>query len=144
MKRDTIKDLVKDLEENIYCRLKLSSIHGVGIFAIRDIPKHTDPFKSFLSYQFVPVNADVIFKNKKIDPVVKKLVSDMYAVVDGKIYLYRGGFNAIGIGFFLNHSKKPNLMVSEDGEQFLTARKIKKGEELLSDHQTYSDNFVRI
>ena len=143
MKRNAAKDLIKDLEEDVYCRLRPSKIHGVGIFAIRDIPKGKDPFKSFLPYKFVAVDVEAVFQNPKIDPAVKELASDMYSVVDGKLYLYKGGLNGIDISFFLNHSEKPNLIATQDGETFVSMRKIKKGEELFSDHRTYSDNFFR-
>lgn len=144
MKRDVAKEIIKDLEENVYCRLRPSRIHGVGIFAIRDIPKGRDPFKSFLPYRFAAVDADKVFKNPKIDPAVKKLAGDMYSVWDGKLYLYKGGMNGIDISFFLNHSEKPNVAATPDGESFVAVRKIKKGEELVSDHRTYSENFVRV
>ncbi len=133
---------VRDLEENVYCRLRPSKVHGVGVFAIRDIPKGRDPFKSFLPYKFVAVDAAAVFDNPKIDRAVKKLASDVYAAVDGKLYLYKGGLNGTDISFFLNHSEEPNLVTIRGGDGFVTARKIKKGEELFSDHRTYSDNFV--
>lgn len=133
---------IKDLEKNVYCRLRPSKVEGVGIFAIRDIPKGTDPFKSFLPYRFAEVDADLVLKNPKIDPAVKKLASDMYVIADGKIHLYEGGLNGIDISFFLNHSEKPNLIAKHDGDFFVTARKIKKGEELFSDHRTYAENVV--
>ena len=31
--------------KNTYCRLKPSKIEGVGVFAVRSIPKKTNPFK---------------------------------------------------------------------------------------------------
>jgi hypothetical protein len=138
----TARKLIKDLEENVYCRLRPSKIQGVGIFAIRDIPKGKDPFKSFLPYPFAAVPADAVFDNPKIDSAVKKFAGDMYVVSDGMMYPYKGGLNGIDISFFLNHSEKPNLIATNDGESFLTARIIKKDEELLSDHRTYSENFV--
>lgn len=133
---------IKDLEQNVYCRLRPSKVHGVGIFAIRDIPKGTNPFKSFLPYEFAEVDADAVLKNPKIDPAVKKMASDMYSIIDGKMYLYKGGLNGIDISFFLNHSEKPNLEATHDGEVFIALRKIKKGEELFSDHRTYAQNVV--
>ena len=39
--------ILEHLKNNIYCRLKPSKIHGVGVFAIRNIPKNTNPFKEF-------------------------------------------------------------------------------------------------
>ena len=31
--------------KNTYCRLKPSKIEGVGVFAVRDIPKNINPFE---------------------------------------------------------------------------------------------------
>ena len=36
---DLKKKLIKNIEIDIYCRIKPSKKHGVGVFAIRDIPK---------------------------------------------------------------------------------------------------------
>ena len=141
MKR-TARALIRDLEKNVYCRLRPSPVHGVGIFAIRDIPKGVNPFKSFLPYPFVAVPASQVFNNPRINPAVKKMASDMYSVQDGKLYLYQGGLNGIDISFFLNHSGRPNLIVTKGGDVFITARRIKKGEELFSDHRQYAQNVV--
>ena len=39
------KTLLSNLQNDIYCRIKSSKKHGVGVFAIRDIPKNSNPFK---------------------------------------------------------------------------------------------------
>ena len=35
--------MLKHLRENVYCRLAPSTVHGVGVFAVRDIPAGVDP-----------------------------------------------------------------------------------------------------
>ena len=137
---DAAQRLIKDLEENVYCRLRQSAVAGVGVFAVRDIPKGVDPFKNFLERHFVDVDPKLIFENPNIDIGVKELVNDMYAIGDGRLNLWEGGLNGIDIGFFVNYSEKPNLVSQENGERFLTAREIKKGEELLADYGEYADN----
>ena len=37
------QDILKNLE-NTYCRIRTSKINGVGVFAIKDIPKGINPF----------------------------------------------------------------------------------------------------
>lgn len=133
-------ELIKDLEENVYCRLQPSGVSGVGIFAVRDIPKGINPFKNFLPQKFVAVDPKRVFENEKIDPAVKQLVNDMYVVAEGKITLWQGGMNALDIAFFINYSKEPNMASEEDGAVFVTARDIKKGEELFADYREYADN----
>ena len=39
----TKKEILNNLK-NTYCRLKASKIQGVGIFAVREIPKGKNPF----------------------------------------------------------------------------------------------------
>ena len=39
------KKLLNNLKNDIYCRIKPSKKPGVGLFAIRDIPENTNPFK---------------------------------------------------------------------------------------------------
>ncbi|MEN9899177.1 MAG: hypothetical protein RLZZ152_221, partial [Pseudomonadota bacterium] len=40
--------ILKHLQTEVYCRLGVSPIHGIGVFAIRDIPKGTQPLVSLL------------------------------------------------------------------------------------------------
>ena len=35
------------LDTTTYCRIGVSKVHGIGVRAIRDIPKGIDPFISF-------------------------------------------------------------------------------------------------
>jgi hypothetical protein len=140
MGQDRADELIKDLEENVYCRLRPSTIAGVGVFAVRDIPKGVDPFKNFLTHRFIDVDPERVFKNPKISPEVKELVNDMYAIGDGRLNLWEGGLNALDIGFFVNHSEPANLVSEENGERFIAARDIKKGEELFVNYGEYADN----
>jgi hypothetical protein len=133
-------ELIKDLEENIYCRLRPSNVSGVGIFAIRDIPKGINPLKNFLKCRYVEVDPKLVFENEKIDPAVKELVNDLYVIADGKLNLWEGGMNALDIGFFINSSDNPNMIAEPNGESFISARDIKKGEELFVDYGTYAEN----
>ena len=140
MEYNSVDDLIKDLEENIYCRLRPSSVSGVGIFAIRDIPKGVNPLKNFLKCRYIEVDPKLIFENGKIDPAVKELVNDMYVVAEGKLNLWEGGLNALDIGFFINSSENPNMAAEPGAESFVATRDIKKGEELFVDYGTYAEN----
>lgn len=136
------KKLIKDLEQNIYCRLQPSSVHGIGVFAIRDIPKGTEVFRNFLNWQLTPIPLDAVMKNKKIPKAVREFAYDLYPVHKGKIYAYRSGLNAVDISFFLNHSDRPNVDADEESGAFFAKRAIKKGEELFSDHRNYSEGAI--
>lgn len=133
------KKLVKDLEENVYCRLQPSKVSGIGVFAIRDIPKGRELFKTFLDYELTPVPLSMIENNPKIDKAVGQLANDMFPLHNGKLYMYRRGLNAIDISFFLNHSKKANVYMDDTSACF-AARNIKKGEELLANYEEYTEH----
>ncbi len=133
-----VKKLISDLEKNIYCRLKPSKIEGVGIFAIRDIPKGVKLFKTSKKIKFIGINPDLIFDNPKIDDEAKKMVKDFCAIEKGKLYLPDISLNEMDIGFFINYSRKPNVS-SRNGEDFFALRDIKKGEELTVDYSSYCD-----
>ena len=63
--------LVKHLENDIYCRIGISTIHGVGVIVIKDIPKGVNPFKNLSNQQDKIIkltNEDL----KNVDNGVKK------------------------------------------------------------------------
>lgn len=132
--------LVKDLENNVYCRLKPSPIQGIGVFAIRKIPKGINPFKSFSKDEFEGLKSSEVFKNKNITKEVKKLVNDVYITYKDIVYLKTTGINSINIGFFVNHSNKPNLRIGDDDE-FYALREIKIGEELTLDYTEWGTDW---
>jgi len=132
------KKKILDKIQNTYCRLRPSKNHGVGVFAIRDIPRNTKLFSGVSKYRWHKFNiAD--FKN--VDPEIIKMIDD-FAVIekDGEVYLPSCGLEGLDMSFYLNHSSKPNVRTTDDGVNlainFATTRKIKKGEELMT---SYSD-----
>lgn len=139
-KRKMIKKLVKDLEFNVYCRLKPSKIQGIGVFAIKEIPKGTEIFKTSRKIKFIGVTPEIILKNRKISQAVKKVVKDFFVILDKKLYLPNCSLNEIDISFYVNHSEKPNA-IAKNGENFFTTRRIKKGEEIKVNYKEYCDEY---
>jgi SET domain-containing protein len=137
----TKKEIIQDLEKNIYCRIRPSRIHGVGVFAIRHIPKGAYPLISIWDVAVVPIAEKEIIRNKKIHSAVKTLVRSFYARQNGKLYFPAHSFNQIDISYFLNHSNNPNLEATDVGDDILfrAKRNIKVGEELTTDYSTFSD-----
>jgi SET domain-containing protein len=129
------KRLIKSFD-NVYCRLKPSRYGGVGVFAIRDIPKGTNPFAGCYDGNFIPVSPKEI-ENQPAS--IKEMIKDFCPFQDGKYWVIERGLNAIDISFFLNHSKEPNMIAIKDGEEFVAKRDIKAGEELTVDYDTYDD-----
>lgn len=134
----TAKKFIQDLEKNIYCQLKSSKIEGIGVFAIRYIPKNTKIFKTIRKTKFIGIDPKLVFSNPRIDRAVKQMVRNFFVVWKEKLYLPNFSLNEIDISFFINHSKKPNV-IDKNGEEFFALRDIKKGEELTADYRSYCD-----
>jgi len=130
-KKDTLKKL-----ENVYCRIKTSSINGVGVFAIRDIPTGTDPFGGIKKTKWIEFN---ISELKNLGKETLEMIDGFYVIEkDGKVLINEGGLNEMNISFFLNNNPGSfNLKTTDGGNTFVTIRKIKKGEELSIAYSTY-------
>ncbi len=134
------KKILLDLQKNIYCRISRSKISGVGVLAIRDIPKGENPFGGVPKNKYITIDADKVLRNPKIHPGVVRMAKDFYSIRDNKIYFPDSSLNAINISFFMNTSKNANIG-TRDGETFFAKKKIKKGEELLVDYDLFSDKW---
>jgi hypothetical protein len=131
------KQFLKSLGE-VYCRLSVTP-HGVGVVAIRTIPKGTDPFKNCDPHGDVLEIPQAEFDAYDAPKEAKELVRDFCALQDGKYFVPDYGIDAIDKSYFLNHSKKPNLITKDKGETFVAARNIRKGEELTADYDDYQE-----
>lgn len=146
----TKKKLLNHLNNDIYCRIGVSKIHGVGVIAIKDIPPNTNPF---MMTDNVCLNYNgVKLKKSEIDQIedrgVRKIIFDFISPdSDGNYYVPYYGPNSMNISFYLNHSKNSNLDVISDSCEYMgfkTNRLIKKGEELFINYDHYGDNFSKI
>lgn len=132
--------LVDHLKNDIYCRLGVSSINGIGIIAIKDIPRGTDPFKNLSNKKDTIIT---LYDNnlKDIDTNVVKLVKDFFGSNGSYDILYEGP-NYINISYYLNHSINPNINIVPTNENkyynFITNVFIKKGEELTINYNDYN------
>ena len=136
------KDLIDNLKNDIYCRIGISKISGVGVIAIRNIPKGINPFKmtkgKCLKYRSINVTKKDIIN---LSPDVQKLVTDFISPNDDLTYsIPSNGLNSLDISFYMNHSKNNNIDVLEtkcDYLEFVTNIKIKKGDELTINYNDY-------
>jgi SET domain-containing protein len=123
--------------EGVYARIKQSKIHGVGVFAICDIPKDTKLFPED--------EGEIIWKKKSalnLDEMPQEIrqLYDQFCLIKnkGETYGCPKSFNLMTIAWYLNHSKTPNVGCDQD-YAFYALRDIKKGEELAADYQTYNE-----
>lgn len=132
-----MSDFATWLNESSCVRLAPSARHGVGVFAICDIPAGQNPFPGIKKR-----HALVRMSQEEVDalaPHVRKLVVDFCIPRDGVYFVYKQGFAAMDMSFFMNNSKDeaaaPNVVIdSNPGATlctFVTARDVKAGEELV-------------
>lgn len=129
---------------HVYTRLGVTK-HGVGVIAIRTIPKGTDPLKN------ADPEGDVLrIPKAELDAFdapkeAKDLVRDFCALQDGIYFVPNYGIDALTKNYYLNHSSEPNMVTLDHGETFIATRDILPGEELTADYDTYheTDHFER-
>ncbi|MFA6268634.1 MAG: SET domain-containing protein [archaeon] len=123
---------------NTTCRIQPSPIQGVGVFAIRDIEKDENPFIDEEETKWVKISKKE-FSNSSEE--VKKLIKAFFVEEGNSIWVNKGGFYTMGLSFYTNHSKNPNLISidTKNGTTFRTKRKILKGEELLSNYTEFDE-----
>jgi len=90
--------------QTVWCRIKTSAIHGVGVFAIRDIPEGTKIWQW-----------DVLFHKISIDelddlvPEVRELILDLFPLDSGDNHVTFSP-NIIMLQALMNHADKPNTL----------------------------------
>jgi SET domain-containing protein len=137
------KKEILNLLKNTYCRLRPSKIEGVGVFAIRDIPKGKNPFLGIKNQRWHKFDLKEL---KKMDKGVLEMVDAFFVIEkDNTVYIPEGGFNRMDISYFVNNSESPNLKIVENGKDsalnFKAVRNIEKGEELTVSYATYDDKY---
>ncbi len=136
-----IQDKIIRNLKNTYCRIQPSKIHGIGVFAIRDIPKNTNPFKGFERQKWAEIN---INKLKNVDKNVLKMIDDFYVIEkDGTVEVNETGLNGMNISYLPNTSSNPNAKRINGGHDTITLKKIKKGEEITVDYGTYDYKYKK-
>ncbi|MGD1046719.1 MAG: SET domain-containing protein-lysine N-methyltransferase [Bacteroidota bacterium] len=119
----------------VYTRIRPSQHDkgGVGVFAIIDIPKGTSIFYGDTE--------ELLWKNEKDIPrqpvEIRKLYDD-FCVIENDQYGCPRNFNQMTIAWYLNHSKRPNVVCNKDFD-FIANKDVKAGEELTVDYRTYNN-----
>lgn len=104
--------------------LRPSKIEGIGVFANSNVKKGTIfPYDK----KEKRIKIKDVKKNKKLHWMCER-----YCVEEEKYYLCPTSFHKMHYLWFLNHSKKPNLV--KGNRCFVANKNIKKGGELLVDY----------
>lgn len=124
---------LKRIREETYTRLGVSGVHGVGVFAVRDIPRHTNPFptRGRGRERLLPVSASELAG----EPAhIRTAIRDFFPADEQGVHWVSGwGLNNMNTSFYLNHSDTPNVEThGSDGPYvgFRTLRDVQAGEEL--------------
>ena len=127
---NTKKKIIQHLETEVFCKLGVSPIHDIGVFAIRPIPKGINPLKSYIRMREIDVPKKYI---KHLPKGVRNQI-DMFCYYNRKrVSVPVNGLNSFDLAVYLNHSKQPNLRFKKVGV-FETLKAIDKGEELFIDY----------
>ena len=125
--------LLKELATSTYVMIKPSPLHGIGVFAIRAIPKGTKNIFSKGVGDWIKVSKEEV----EALPQHSKDLIENHCLFDENFYFIPDyGFKLVDLVIYLNHSETPNVISLNDGEEFEAIRDIANGEELLVDYGT--------
>jgi len=124
----TREQLLKELSEETFITLKPSPVHGIGVFALRDIPRGCKTLFSRNVGEWIRVPISDI---DQLPDQTRNMVETYCLYDDTHYYLPDYGFKVMDLVNYLNHSSTPNVISVNDGEYFESLREIKEGEELL-------------
>jgi SET domain-containing protein len=119
--------------DGVYTRIGRSATHGVGVIAIRPIPKGTLVFEGESELVVWVPRAEV----RRMPMAIRSLYED-FGMVWGDQLGVPPTLNMLSVGWYVNHSDTPNVEAGDDG-RFRTLRRIKVGEELTADYRTFVD-----
>ncbi len=119
--------------DGVYARIGVSRLHGVGVVAIRDIPAGTLVFQGESERIAWSSRAAV----RRLPKAIRALYED-FGMVAGDQIGVPPSLNMLSVGWYVNHSDRPNVEAGDDG-RFRALRRIRTGEELTADYQTFVD-----
>jgi hypothetical protein len=134
---DISEEIIKHVSTNIKTKIGVSSIDGVGVFAIRDIKQYEEVFPLW-NYE----TGIYLISNDRLNEIPKEIVQllDMYFINEEcgyKVIRLFKGFNFTFHGFAYCNSAWPDankVNITNDG---IAMRDIKAGEEIL---EWYNEN----
>jgi SET domain-containing protein len=133
----TKEQLLEELSSGTYVMIKPSALHGIGVFAIRDIPKGCRNMFSKNIGNWIKV------PKKEVDQLPEHAIAlvENYCLYDEEHYFIADyGFKVMDLVNFLNHSDTPNIISIDEGEEFEALRDIQTGEELLINYGEIVDS----
>ena len=132
----TTNNILDRLKNQAYCRVQPSKTHGVGVFAIKDIPSGIAPWSTPNHHFFGGTVRVTSHELDKLDEPVRQMLLDYNLLTDRGLFIHPCELEVLHITQFLNASTQPNVELKENREDpFKTIKEIKAGEELTVDYQ---------
>ena len=125
--------LLKQLQSQTYVMIKPSPLHGIGVFAIRDISKGTKNIFSEGFGDWIQVSKEEV---EALPKHSRDLIENHCLFDDNNYFIPEYGFKLVDLVIYLNDSDTPNVISLNEGEQFEALIDIKEGEEVLVDYGT--------
>lgn len=130
------ESLLQELSRDTWAALRPSPVHGIGVFALRDIPKGCRSFFSSGQDEWIRLS----FEEVEALPAHSRELIETYCLYDDKDYFVPAqGFKVMDITLYLNHSSTPNVASVNEGEYFIALEDIPAGTELLVDYGSIAD-----
>ena len=127
-----MNNTIEYLNNSVWATIKSSPVHGVGVFAIRPIPKGQKYTDSITTFAALIIRLD--YKEfSQLHRSIKSLILDRCLVHKDEYIDFMSPNAQVDLRAFMNHSSTPNT----DG--FVTLRRIKKGEELTEDYTSFGE-----
>lgn len=131
-RQEKLKNALILLDEVMKIKLAPSQIHGVGVFAMRDLKKGEKIYADSIPHQF-----DIPYKRLfKLKPeIIRTILEQFPLVLEGSHFLYP----TVRFMAYMNHSDTPNY----NGKEDKVTCDIKAGEEITEDYRLI-DNYKSI
>lgn len=129
--------LLRELSTNTFVGLKPSPTHGIGVFALIEIPEGCTNMFSKEDGEWIELSFEEV---NQLPQHSKALIENFCLFDEEKYFVPSQGFKALDVSLFLNHSDTPNIISVNDGAYFKAIRTIQKGEELFVDYGTIVDS----
>lgn len=119
--------IIDYLNDTVWCTLAPSKVHGIGVFAIRDIPKGQNIYCKAFYGGLIDELEVAAFSG--LHPAVKELVDQRWPLALKAGYFISPNHDAHLLSF-MNHSSVPNYNKYTD----CVLRDVKAGEEIFEDY----------
>ena len=128
--------LLEQLRNQTYVMLKSSPVHGIGVFAIKNIPKGGRDIFSKNTGEWIKLPISEV----ETLPEYSRNLIETYCLFDNENYFVpEYGFKVLDPVIYLNHSSHPNIISINEGEDFEAIVDINSGQELLIDYGYLAD-----